>query len=224
MMEKLVRVLFATTLIAVSSSAFSTPITFDGIAGIEQLEWKPLGETLGMSRTQVEAQLGSGALFEGWRFATRAETAALLGQYWPGNYSGWALEHKGAYQFIQIFGNTDAQDPGQAVQFPGLDGVINWDYREGAIFAYGANGECPGFGITCLGLVNIVFLGGVPSAGFLDAAWGLDPTVTAFGGVAGEALPTRASLLVQTTVPEPATALLLTAGLALLLARRRRRQ
>jgi hypothetical protein len=209
MMEKLVRVLFVTMLIAGSSSAFSTPITFNGIAGIEQLAWKPLGETLGMSRTQVEAQLGSGALFEGWRFATRAETAALLGQYWPGNYSGWALEHKGAYQFIQIFGNN---------------GVVNWDYREGAIFAYGANGECPGFGITCLGLVNITFLGGVPSAGFLDAAWGLDPTVTAFGGVAGEALPTRASLLVQTTVPEPATALLLTAGLALLLGRRRSRQ
>lgn len=209
--------LLVTSLLIHSLNAWSTPIILSNVPGIEQLEWMPLNSSLGFSRDQVEAQLSSGGLFDGWHYANRTEVAALLQSYWPGNYSGWTKENSPAAKFIQLFGNTDSQNPGQSVQFLGLDGMITWDYRMGAVFYYGANNEC--FGAppyTCLGVVNVLYSSGTAVAGFLDNEYGLDPTGSTQGALSSEAQPTRASLLVrQATVPEPSTILLILLGIGL---------
>lgn len=75
------------------------------------LEWLDVTTTLGLSYTEVNAQLGGGGTFEGFRYATTDDFNTLIGNWTgntvtPGNY-GVITQAEGAIDdLVTILGNT----------------------------------------------------------------------------------------------------------------------
>jgi hypothetical protein len=93
-------------------------ITFDTVSGVR---WLDLAHTLHMSYNQVEAQLGTGATFDGFRYATRTEFEQLLnGQGVPAisgdnsffQFGSGAASPAGTQSIINHLGSTIFQAPG----------------------------------------------------------------------------------------------------------------
>lgn len=206
------------------SWGWGAPIILNNVSGIENLEWAVLAESQGLSRFEVEAELTAGGQFDGWRYATRTEVGVLLGAFWPGHYSGWAIDNHVADQFIDLFGNTWSQSSYPPSSVFTLDGAPPlWDYMAHSAFFYGTPGECFGTFYTCEGWVSVTYLAGVPVAGYLALESGLDPAGATYGLVADTKAQSYASLLVRTIpVPEPTTLALSGVGLFVLWMARRK--
>lgn len=136
MKKHLVAALLLTAGLSMSAHAglISGPQTFaDGkIVNLQGLEWMPLTYTWGLSRNQVEAVGGFTDRFGGvwnasdWRYASRAETEALLGSLWGGRYEGFSTDnYDGAAAFFALF------DPRQYNSY--------WARSN---FAFGKDGDC----------------------------------------------------------------------------------
>lgn len=84
-------------------------ITRDTISG---LDWLDLTETNNMSRNYVLTQLGSGGQFDGWRYASSAETVAL-----------WA--NFGVDLSTTPLGPTSGLDPSIVIAAETLGGILD---------------------------------------------------------------------------------------------------
>lgn len=214
---------------------------------LQGLEWMPLIYTAGLSRTDVED--GFTDAFGGvwgatdWRYATRLETAMLLGSLWDQRHDGWSNEnYLGAKWFLDTFGELNTQQDSWA--FTGLGS---------SSFAYGNAGECSkNLSLTCEGLVMAMLASGLSTNsadlhtgngvnsdqtrpnGKFGLDYGLDATPWATPRTTLSSAHWRSlgSLLVRnpqqvespivSSVPEPSVLSLLALGLGGLLFRRRK--
>ena len=68
-------------------------------------DWLDVTETANWTYSAVEAELGAGGLFDGWRYATRSE----LGDLWaafggdPNYYSGWSTENNDLFFTVSSY-------------------------------------------------------------------------------------------------------------------------
>jgi len=151
------------TLTPVHSVVASNVFSF---SGIENIQWLELTETANMSRISVEAELGSGGLFDGWRYATRTETETLYDNLWGGTTEGWSTDnYNGAQLFFDTFGISDTYAySGNSGYSPG--GNAQWQAY------FGESSECGGsstFTCTANIIIEDVAFGGSQNLGyFLD--------------------------------------------------------
>lgn len=224
---------------------------------LQGLEWMPLTYTAGLSRDQVEAAGGFTDRFGGvwnagdWRYATRAETAALLGSLWGGTVWGSSNNNAdGALWFLQTFGalEYDINYGNDRVDVKSSrGGYTNFD---SSIFYLGANGDCdPGAWASCIGRVlgfenseyvqkgfpltldsyEVTYLANSGAGGYFTPWDGLDP-VNVWPASVGDRyspLPHVGSLLVRNvedvpSVSSPSAISLFVLGLGALLLRRRK--
>ncbi|MCP5144761.1 MAG: hypothetical protein H6978_08045 [Gammaproteobacteria bacterium] len=110
-------------------------------ADLQGLEWLSLDVTAGMSREDVEAS----ALLttEGWRYATRSETEALINSLWGGVYNGYSPDNApGALDFLTTWGILSTANSG-------------YTNPKSSSFIFGESGACdasPAY--SCLGTVT----------------------------------------------------------------------
>lgn len=187
-------------------------------------EWLELSSTTNLSRVTVESMLGDNAsTLYGYRYATRAETQALLESYLP--YLPTELNHweayaaPGAQAFFNDFGMTFQDDLGATFQAVSDDGVtFSYNMYQVSYFNYGAAGEC-GVDVSCAGNMFAAALDGTVQAMFtpahrgFDATWATPDTFSNF-----DANPIQTSLLVREfmAVPVPAAAWLMVSGMLVL--------
>ena len=113
--------------------------------GIEHLEWLRFSFTQGMARDLVEGALLGSLGFEGYRYATIAETAILLQSYYPGpidNHGNLCWEQnaaQAAQRFLAEFGMTKVYIPDPPNQTLSLDNgeYIPYDLLRLRIFIAG---------------------------------------------------------------------------------------
>jgi len=128
-------------------------ITRDDSTG---LDWLDLTETNNTSRNYVLTQLGSGGLFDGWRYATSAEVVAL----WADNF--------GIDLSIGASPSMSSVDPGVQTAAGFLGNIINETYP--SFYDYGTSGVTSTVSTT--NSPNYEFLGayhqiGAPNTGYL---------------------------------------------------------
>lgn len=117
------KLLVSIALLAASMSAFSTPIYIDHEGEsywtnvTMELDFMDLSLTASMSYEDVASGFSQGGAFEGWRFATNEESRAMYGEFATGSaVQGWDVGHKqNADLFFALFG-------GPASAYSG-----NWD-------------------------------------------------------------------------------------------------
>lgn len=212
MKSRLVGVVFACLIIlntAQATTVFNTP-------GIETIRWLELTSTANMSRLEVEAELGAGGLFEGWRYATRTETENLYDSLWGGSTEGLSTDnYAGARTFFDTFGISDyyAADNNSGYS---STGYAQWQPY------FGAPSECGGSEIfSCNG--NVVIqdstFNGTQNRGSFEDLYGLSTGIDNvndqnYAGKTSTGLNV-ASHLVQdvSTVPVPAAVWLFCSGL-----------
>ena len=196
----------AAALLASVDSPFGVgTLTFDTDTG---LRWLDLTESADFSHDQLLQALGPGQIFEGYRLATRDEVFTLF------THANFDLSPAAVGNFVP-------QNADPAVALGTLVGVL------------GTNGNC---GTGCTFSFTAGFTAGPPTIpqtfaesnfAFFDNSQGQDPNDPAAplgraiidGGSFGNSDPGQGAWLVL--APEPATALLLAAGLAGLAAARR---
>jgi PEP-CTERM motif len=178
---------------------------------LQGLEWLSIDSTRGYSRADIEG--GSlGYFATGWRYATRQETAGLLGSLWGGTeYGGSNSNGDGANWFFQNLGYGNL--------FAGTTELRS--------FFYGAEGECSqDTSVSCRGFYGAAYSNvGLPTTGWFYQEFGLDASYLSPGTVERTLNDDRyGSLLVRgvSNVPEPSTLLL--SALGLLVALKFRRQ
>ncbi len=198
-------------------------------ANLQGLQWLTLDETKHKSRLAVERS----SLMEndGWRFATRAETATLLGSLWGGSMVGLsASNYDGAAWFLNTLGGLASN------QGPILTNHLH------SYFFFGDDGECSSnTNKSCVGNVTNFDNRSKDALGYDAISSSLVSSYTADSGRAGFfseklgldagldsgnkstrkniAKESWASLLVRdetsTAVPEPAPITLMAIGLLL---------
>ncbi len=195
----------------------------NNIGGINY-EWLEFDNTVNMTRVSVESMLtDSNSSLYGYRYATRAETQALLESYMP--YIPAELNHweaylaPGAQSFFNDFGITFQEDFGVTYQAVSNDGVL-FDYNMylTSYFLHGSSGEC-GVDVSCVGRMLTAALDGDIQAQFTPARRGFDATWRAPDLMSiYDACQILASLLVREVlpVPVPPAYLLLANGLLML--------
>lgn len=178
---------------------------------LQGLEWLSLDSTRGHSREELES--GSlGYVANGWRYATRRETAGLLTSLWGGtDYGGSTSNGDGADWFFKNLG--------QGNLFAGA--------AELRSFFYGADGECSDDpSMSCRGHYGVAYSNvGLPTTGWFYQEFGLDALFLNPGAVDRSLRDDRyGSLLVRgvSFVPEPSTLLLTASGVLVALKRRRK--
>ena len=178
---------------------------------LQGLEWLSLDSTRGYSREDLES--GSlGYVANGWRYATRRETARLLTSLWGGtDYGGSTSNGDGADWFFKNLG--------QGNLFAGA--------AELRSFFFGAEGECSdGAAMSCHGFYGVAYSNvGLPTTGWFYQEFGLDALFSNPGAVDRSLRDNRyGSLLVRgvSYVPEPSTLLLTALGVLVALKRRRK--
>jgi hypothetical protein len=189
------------------------------------LEWLELTPTQNYTRYDIEGGSG-GWINDGWRYANRSETEALLDSLWGGTTEGVSADNfDGARWFYGNFGVSDVYGDGYS-----SGGGSVWTFH------FGENSECDSrITHSCFGRVNIEDLDhadlpgnstlGVNAGSFSDAlglSTGLTIDNTNVSQWHGRVGDHKGSLLVRTTdVSEPAILALFTVGfLGLGLARR----
>ena len=202
------------------------------VAGIENLEWLEFEYTQGLSRDNVEASIliTNTALYDGYRYATRAETALLLDSYYAFDLTdvddGWRISTAwAANEFLNDFGYTYSYTPDKNnYDIKSLEGKkIKTDLYEQTTFMYGtAEAE-----YTLLGHVAMHSFNEKAKAGYFYQSLGTDQTFeTPMYTSRLSFNSTIASLLVRDVqpVPEPATVLLFGTGVVGLVGSRIRKK
>jgi len=167
-------------------------ITRDDSTG---LDWLDLTETNNTSRNYVLTQLGSGGLFDGWRYATSAEVVAL----WADNF--------GIDLSIGASPSMSSVDPGVQTAAGFLGNIINEAYP--SFYDYGTSG-----------VTSTVSTTNSPNYEFLGAYHQISASNTGYLTRTNSSLATSSSqgdaghYLVQTSpVPVPAAFWLFGSGL-----------
>lgn len=136
-------------------------LTNGNTVALQGLEWMPLTYTAGLSRNYVESATGWTDRFNNswqasdWRYATRAETAALINSLWGGVFDEWSKDNGvGALWFINTFGGL-AFDTGYGTGRNDIkSNAFNWQNFDYSSFLFGAQYECDAQpDSTCLGRV-----------------------------------------------------------------------
>jgi len=166
------------------------------------LGWLKLTETNNFSYNDVSAQLGSGGLYDGMRFASNAEVVNMFTNFGI-NLSNTAS----TYQSIS--------DPNIQPAAETLGNTMNeyqpWDYDYGVV---GYTGEVCGTGRCLLGAFR--FIGGGPSTYYYDGSG-------RFSGTTGAVLAYGTYLVQPAAVPVPAAVWLFGSGLLALISLAKRK-
>lgn len=215
----------------ISEGNVSTEYATGQFANLQGLEWLSLDETQNQSRISVTAGFG-GFIADGWRYATRAETAILLGSLWDHVYDGYSLSNApGAKWFIDNFG---ALNTGSNSSFTGISetgfffgnlnecGDISRPYCQGDVrYAEVANSDRFGFSVLTLQSEFIGSANTGPYGAFYEVG-GVDMGLTDFNqdisannssGVAGSLLVRTDSTVPPSVVSLPTTVWLFISGM-----------
>jgi hypothetical protein len=224
--------LFVALTAGISTTGNAHIITTDGTiltdtTGLEGLEWLPLTETAGMSRSEVESNLFGTTAYEGYRYATRLETELLLGSYFEGNLLDYDFGEttntaEAADSFINDFGALDSDVYELFTGTDDLDNPISYDGYRSSYFIYGAE-TTEDLRLTdaiLYGGVDVILNGESPVAGIFMEYFGTDSSHVRpsyiFNDIGEESI---GSLLVKDNntpanpVPEPTTLILFSTGL-----------
>lgn len=139
---KALTVVAATSFVSTANAGFiSGEQSFQDVNGnsksvnLSGLEWLSLDHTLGMSRDDIDGKdwtdtKGNSWNSNEWRYATRAETNALINSLWGGTYDGVGYNnYQGANWFADHFGMVSGTADG-------------WTNYQRSYFFYGAAGDC----------------------------------------------------------------------------------
>lgn len=215
-----------------SVTTSNATIIRNSVAGIENLEWLEFEYTQGLSRDDIEASIltPNTAIYDGYRYATREETALLLDSYYAFDLTdvddGWRISTAWtANEFLNDFGYTYSFTPDKKnYNIESMEGKkIKTDFYEQATFMYGT-AEAGG---SLLGHIAMHSFNEKAKAGYFHQSLGTDQTFeTPLYTSRSSFDPTIASLLVRDVqpVPEPATMLLFSTGIAGLIASRMRKK
>jgi hypothetical protein len=187
-------------------------------------EWLELTATAGLSRDQVEVQIGAatvGDALYGYEYASRALVEELLLSYLPWDgISGWRgspTATAGIDTFIDDFGQIATGHSHTATTLNAIDGYsVPYDYHMVGSVWYGETQECNGLSYTCRTIIDYLTYGGNTTGVLMHEASGFDAS-TANLNISGSAsvLTNSASFLVKpvATVPVPAAVWLFGSGL-----------
>lgn len=150
---KALTVVAATSFAAASNAGFiSGSQSFQDVNGntknvnLSGLQWMTLDHTVGLSRDSIDGKdwtdnQGNDWGANEWRYATRAETNALINSLWGGTFDGYGYNnYQGVSWFANNFGGMFSRDRND---FTGYQRI--WYY-------YGAQGEC-GVNTSCSGVM-----------------------------------------------------------------------
>ncbi len=207
--------------------------------GINNYEWLDFSETWNMSRNDVEANLlAGGKTYQGFRYATRTETAMLLDSFYSGDITDVddgtrVVTANAATDFLSLFGSITTVGYSSYETVPSVEnGSVVFTHSERATFIYGESfplyEDMYGRDSASLyGDVRGYWYYGEPAAGYFHSDFGTDSESSAPHWVGdGGGAPSMASLLVRssTPVPIPSAILLLGSGILGLVGVRRKKQ
>ncbi len=120
-----------------------TSLNNGNFADLQGLEWLSLDETRGLSRIEIEANVG-GFLDDNWRYANQLEVSLLFSSIWGGNHiDGWSDDnYDGAQWFKENFSmlGYDTFQDNNWIEGSYTDSYkTNHDYSN---FIYGSETDC----------------------------------------------------------------------------------
>lgn len=198
-------------------------------ANLQGLEWLSLDHTANISRTNVESS--SAYSSGGWRYATKNETATLLGSLWGASVSGYSTSnHAGANWFINNLGGLIARKQSFVTKevssyfFFGNDTECSADSNKscvGTVTSFdNRSKDAIGYDVASLGIITSYVANSGQGGAFYEKM-GLDGGYNSFNYAKNKNFSrvSYASLLVRddysTAVPEPAPITLMGIGLLL---------
>ena len=205
--------------LSISTSAEASFI--HNVGGIDY-EWMEFSATVNQSRRDVEAQfIDSNSALYGYRYASTAETQALLESYTgihatENKYTQYA---SGMNSLFSDFGTLRSSYIGTTATNQSAQGDNTWfsfSHLVDSYFYYGDANECDNAAYTCIGRVSGYALNGAITAYDVDNNWGWDTSAGWQNTSASSPFYiTSASLIVKdvSAVPVPAAIWLFGSGL-----------